>query len=119
LRIVYDIGWQHLMSQASRHHLNRGQPFGQHAQQIPLLQRNAALSRAKIRPGRMQENRTPPPAHNRRIIPTQHTNHIVNRISAPKFFMPRRMRQFSLEQTQLILAVQVKWMPPSRLEQIF
>jgi hypothetical protein len=37
LRIVYDIGWQHLMSQASRHHVNRGQPFGQHAQQILLL----------------------------------------------------------------------------------
>jgi len=44
----------------------------------------------------MQENRAPTPAHHGHIIPAKHANHIINRISAPKFFMPCRMRQADL-----------------------
>ena len=44
----------------------------------------------------MQENRAPTTARHWHIIPAEHANHIVNRISAPKFFMPRRMGQADL-----------------------
>ena len=84
------------MSCMSPQNLNRPQPFGQYPQQILLLKRNAALGRAEAGARQMQQNRASAPTHDRRIIPAQHTNHIVNRISAPKFFMPRRMRQADL-----------------------
>ena len=84
------------MPLASRQNLNRAEPICQHAQQIALFKCDAALGWGKSRPRQMQENRAPTPAHHGHIIPAEHANQIVNRISAPKFFMTRRMRQADL-----------------------
>lgn len=84
------------MPLVSAHHLNRNQAIRQHAQQIAAFKCDAAFGWGKARPRQMQENRTPAPACDRRIIPAKHANHVVNRIFPPQNFVPRRMGQADL-----------------------